>query len=36
VVDALITELDGEVVVPKNPQIVNAIGAVQYFIERKL
>jgi predicted CoA-substrate-specific enzyme activase len=36
VVDALSAELNKEIVVPEDPQIVNAVGALQYYIERIL
>jgi len=34
VVDALNNVLEGDLMIPENPQIVNAIGAVQYYISK--
>lgn len=36
VVDAFSEILDKEIVVPENPQIVNALGAAQYYVQRVL
>jgi predicted CoA-substrate-specific enzyme activase len=36
VIDAFAKLLNKEILVPKDPQIVNAIGAVQYYIQREL
>ncbi len=36
VVDALISVLDCEIIVPEDPQTVNAVGALQYYIQRRL
>jgi predicted CoA-substrate-specific enzyme activase len=36
VVDAFAQSFDGRIIVPEDPQIVNAVGAVQYYIQREL
>ncbi|MFV2041481.1 MAG: acyl-CoA dehydratase activase, partial [Candidatus Hydrothermarchaeales archaeon] len=36
VVDAFSKVLEAKIIVPENPQIVNAVGAVQYFMQKGL